>query len=630
MDTTAPHGHGAAPVRSVPDLSLGAGYLGEGRCRFRVWAPSARQVEVRLVSPQERLVPLERRERGYFAATVEGVAPGTQYLYRLDGERERPDPASRFQPQGVHRPSAVVDPAFPWEDGAWCGLPLSQYVLYELHVGAFTPEGTFDAIIPHLDDLKDLGITAIELMPVAQFPGGRNWGYDGVHPYAVQDSYGGPEGLKRLVTACHQRGLAVVLDVVYNHLGPEGNYLGEFGPYFTDRYRTPWGFAINFDGPHSDEVRHFFIENALFWITEYHIDALRLDALHAIFDFSARPFLEELAVAVQEQAERCNRRAYLIAESDLNDTRLIRPRELGGFGLDAQWNDDFHHALHTLLTREQTGYYQDFGLLAQLVKAFREGYVYSGQYAPYRQRRHGNDSRPLPARQFVVFTQNHDQVGNRMLGERLSRLVSFDALKLAAGVVLLSPFLPLLFMGEEYGETAPFPYFISHLDPGLVEAVRRGRREEFAAFAWQGEPPDPQDEATFLQAKLDHRLRHQGQHRTLRAFFRELLRLRRELPALAYLSKDHLEVTGYEREQVLSLRCWYDASDIFAVVNFSEAPVALALPVPAGRWHKQLDSADERWEGPGSVLPERLDGEAEPVLSLPPRMLALFSREAGT
>jgi maltooligosyltrehalose trehalohydrolase len=411
---------------------------------------------------------------------VQGVKPGTRYFYRLDGNTERPDPASKFQPEGVHGPSQVIDPHFVWEELHWSGIPFSHYVLYELHVGTFTAQGTFDAIVPHLDELKDLGITSIEIMPVAQFPGDRNWGYDGVYPGAVQNSYGGPEGLKRLIDACHQRGLAVTLDVVYNHLGPEGNYLCDFGPYFTDRYHTPWGAAINFDGPDSDAVRRFFIENALSWVTEFRLDALRLDAVHGIFDFSALHFLQELAAAVHEQAERLNRRIYVIAESDLNDVRLVSSPELGGYGLDAQWNDDFHHALHTLLTGERTGYYEDFGRIQDLAKAFAEGFVYSGAYSPARRRRHGNTSKDLAADRFVVCAQNHDQVGNRLKGDRLSALVSFEGLKLAAAVVLLSPFIPLLFMGEEYGETAPFPYFVSHSDPDLIEVVRRGRRAEFA------------------------------------------------------------------------------------------------------------------------------------------------------
>jgi maltooligosyltrehalose trehalohydrolase len=609
--------------------SLGATYLGDGRCRFRVWAPFAETVAVHLLAPQERLLPMEPEERGYHQATLDGIEPGSLYAYRLDDEQERPDPASRFQPRGVHGPSEVVDPSFAWEDESWSGLSLEEYVIYELHVGVFTPEGTFDAIIPHLDALKELGVSAIELMPVAQFPGDRNWGYDGVSLFAVQDSYGGPSGLRRLVNACHRLGLAVILDVVYNHLGPEGNYLADFGPYFTDRYRTPWGAAVNFDGPGSDEVRRFYIENALYWITEFHIDALRLDALHAVFDYSAQPFLEDLATAVHDQADRMRRRVYLFAESDRNDPRLIRPRDRGGHGLDAHWNDDFHHVLHTLLTGEQFGYYQDFGRLEDLAGALREGFVYSGRYSAYRQRRHGASSSDVPAHRFVVFAQNHDQVGNRMGGERLSQLVSFERLKLAAGAVLLSPFIPLLFMGEEYGETAPFLYFISHSDPALIEAVRRGRREEFAAFAWQGEPPDPQDQATYLRCKLNHALRREGHHAVLFEFYKELLRLWKEVPALARLSKEQLEVGAYEKERVLFFRRWAGAGQVFAVFNFSKTPASLALPVPAGRWRKQLDSADERWQGSGSAAPNLLESEGQAMLVLSPNAFALFTKEAA-
>ncbi|MFQ5846252.1 MAG: malto-oligosyltrehalose trehalohydrolase [Candidatus Methylomirabilales bacterium] len=611
-------------------LSLGALCCREGRCQFRVWAPWADTVRVHLVAPRERIVPLDQEGYGYHQAVLEGVEPGSLYLYRLGEKMERPDPASRFQPQGVHGPSRVVDPHFPWEDREWFGLRLEDYIIYELHVGTFTPEGTFDAIIPHLDALEDVGMTAIELMPVAQFPGNRNWGYDGVFPFAVQDSYGGPDGLRRLVSACHQRGLAVVLDVVYNHLGPEGNTLWDFGPYFTERYRTPWGAAINFDGPWSDEVRRFFIENALYWITEFHIDALRLDALHAIMDFSARPFLEELAVRVQELGERIGRHVYLIAESDLNDTKLIRSRELGGYGLDAQWNDDFHHALHTLLTGEHAGYYRDFGTLAHLAKAFAEGYVYSGQYSIYRRRRHGNSSKSFPAQKFVVCAQNHDQVGNRMLGERLSQLVSFDTLKLAAGVVILSPFIPLLFMGEEYGETAPFQYFVSHSDPELLDAVRRGRREEFAAFTWQGEPPDPQDEAVFFRAKLDHKLRDDGRHRGLFEYYKELIRLRKTYLALSFLSTERMEITVDERAKVLSVRRWNGDDEALTVFHFGDASTLVVLQVPPGRWTKMLDAADERWQGSRSTVPEQLDSQGEVTLILDPKAVVAFGRTAET
>jgi maltooligosyltrehalose trehalohydrolase len=572
-------------------------------------------------------VPLHKDDRGYFSGVVAGVEPGCRYFYRLNGEQNLPDPASRFQPQGVHGPSQVVDPHFPWDDGQWSGLPLRDYIIYELHVGTFSPEGTFDAIIPHLDELQELGLTALELMPVAQFPGGRNWGYDGVYPFAVQSSYGGPAGLKRLVNACHQRGLAVVLDVVYNHLGPEGNYLANYGPYFTQRYRTPWGPALNFDGPESDAVRRYFIENALLWGSEYHIDALRLDALHAIVDLSPQPFVAELAATVTRARERWNRKFYLMAESDLNDVRLVRSPDLGGYGLDAHWNDDFHHALHTLLTGEQTGYYQDFGTVAQLAKAWREGFIYAGEYSPYRRRRHGSSSRDISAERLVVFAQNHDQVGNRLGGERLSQLVSFEALKLAAGAVLLSPCLPLLFMGEEYGEAAPFWYFVSHSDPALIEAVRQGRKEEFGAFQWLGDPPDPQGEETFSRAKLDHGLRREGKHRVLMEFYRELLRLRQELNLLTDLGRRDRDVQGYEREKVLWVRMKEAGSEAVLLFHFGPEALPFSLPWPEGVWHKRLDSAETRWGGPGSQAPPVIQADNDPGLRLPPLSLLVYLRK---
>jgi maltooligosyltrehalose trehalohydrolase len=592
-----------------------------------VWAPLAEQVEVALISPREALLPLHKDERGYFSGVVAGVEPGSLYFYRLNGQQNLPDPASRGQPQGVHGPSQVVDPRFSWDDGHWSGLPLRDYVIYELHVATFTPEGTFDAVIPYLDELRELGLTALELMPVAQFPGERNWGYDGVYPFAVQNSYGGPEGLKRLVNACHKRGLAMVVDVVYNHLGPEGNYLANYGPYFTQRYRTPWGPALNFDGPDSDEVRRFFIENALFWVTENHIDALRLDALHAIVDLSPRPFLSELAYTVHQAAEHLNRKVFLMAESDFNDVRLIHPPELGGYDLDVHWNDDFHHALHTLLTEEQTGYYQDFGKLEQFAKAWREGFIYSGEYSPYRRRRHGSSSRDIPAERLVVFSQNHDQVGNRLGGERLSQLVSFETLKLAAGAVLLSPFLPLLFMGEEYGEVAPFEYFVSHSDPTLIEAVRQGRKEEFAAFEWLGELPDPLDEATFLRAKLDHRLRQDGKHKVLWKFYQELLRLRQELHLLTDLGRQDREVQGYEREKLLWVRMSGERAAAVTLVYFGKEPLDLSLLWPAGGWRKRLDSAETRWEGPGCQAPPVMQGGHKTSLKIPPWSLMVYLRQ---
>jgi maltooligosyltrehalose trehalohydrolase len=607
--------------------SLGATYLGDGRCRFLVWAPSANRVEVHLTAPAERVLPLEKDGKGYHHVIVENMMPGSLYFYRLNGQAERPDPTSKFQPQGVHGPSQVVDSNFSWSDEGWTGLPFENYIIYELHTGTFTAEGTFTAVIPHLDMLGELGITALELMPVAQFPGNRNWGYDGVYPFAVQESYGGPQGLQQLVDACHSRGMAVVLDVVYNHLGPEGNYLADFGPYFTGRYQTPWGRALNFDGPDSDEVRRFFIENALYWIREFHIDALRLDALHAILDTSPFTFIEELAHSVHNEAKKLNRKVYLIGESAANDARLIRDVPAGGYGLDAQWNDDFHHAVHVLLTGEKTGYYQDYGKFRQLVKAFAEGFVYSGEYSAYRQRRHGMSSEDIPARRFVVFIQNHDQVGNRAQGDRLSKLVSFEKMKLAAALYLLSPFVPLVFMGEEYGETAPFTYFTSHSESALIEAVRKGRREEFAAFRWQGEIPDPQDEATFKSACLNHHLRHESEHKKLFACYQELIRLRKEVPALRNLDKKAMKVTGYEKEKILFLHRWQDESEAVIIYNCGEGEPAVKLPVPEGRWRKRFDSAEVAWGGGDSSTPEILSSREELIIPVTPASAALFVKE---
>jgi len=570
---------------------------------------------------------MERDDSGYHRALVQHVGPGARYTYRLGDKTERPDPASRSQPDGVHVASEVVDPrAFAWTDDAWFGLPLPASVIYELHVGTFTPEGTFDAIIPRLPDLKELGITAIEIMPVAQFPGSRNWGYDGVYPYAAQNSYGGVAGLQRLVNACHRVGIAVVLDVVYNHLGPEGNYLGEFGPYFTDRYKTPWGLAINYDGPDSDHVRHYFIENALYWLDECHVDALRLDAIHAIMDFAARPFLAELSDQVQERAEAVNRRLHLIAESDMNDPRIILPSELGGLNLDAQWADDLHHAIHSVLTGERSGYYEDFGRLEHIAAALKQGYVYTGQYAPHRKRRHGAPPRLNEGHQFVVYSQTHDQVGNRKDGDRLSALVSFEDLKLAAATMLLSPYLPMLFMGEEYAETAPFQYFTSHGDQDLIESIRKGRAEEFASFGWVGDVPDPQDEATFLRSKLNWEQRETGRHRALLAFYKALTELRRRLSPPSHLSKEHQDVTIREEAQVITVRRWWEEQQVLIVLSYASADVELVLSLPDGTWKRELDSADERWMGPGSISSDVLQGGSGSRIALRGKSVAVYRR----
>lgn len=607
-------------------MKLGSQYLGNGQCQFTVWAPRRELVAVHLLAdaqtqhPDDRLIPMQPSDRGYWQVTT-NAQPGTWYRYQLDRKFERPDPASQWQPQGVHGPSGIVDPTFPWHDRDWRGIPLAQMVIYELHVGTFTPAGTFAAIVERLPDLLDLGINAIELMPVAQYPGDRNWGYDGVYPYAVQDSYGGPVGLKTLVNACHQAGIAVILDVVYNHLGPEGNYLWDYGPYFTEKYKTPWGSAVNFDDADSDEVRQYFLGNALYWLQDFHIDALRLDAVHAIYDFSAQPFLQELADRVAALADTTYQR-YLIAESDLNDIRVIRPKSLGGWGHDAQWCDDFHHALHSLLTGERSGYYLDFGSIEHLAQAYRRGYVYAGEYSAYRRRRHGNDPRDCAAEQFVVCCQNHDQVGNRLAGERLSHLVDFEQLKLAAGATLLSPFVPMLFMGEEYGETAPFLYFVSHGDVDLIAAVRRGRAEEFRAFHWQGEVPDPQSIEVFQQSKLDWSRSRQGQSGILRSFYKQLIQLRRTLPALANLDTRSQTVVALPDQPGLWLHRWAEANQVLIYLNFAPTALTVTASWPPGSWRRVLDSADSQWGGTGAMAPPTLQ-EAAPVM-LAPHSVVLY------
>ena len=590
-------------------MKIGACYDGEGTCQFTVWAPFLENVEVRILHPAEKTLPMGKDERGYWRTEFREAPAGIRYLYRLSNGKERPDPASRLQPDGVHGPSQTVHHSlFTWSDHGWKGIPLREYIIYEMHVGTFTPEGTFEAVIDRLPALRELGINAIEIMPVAQFPGDRNWGYDGVYPFAVQTSYGGPEGFKELVNQCHNHDMAVILDVVYNHLGPEGNYLGEYGPYFTDKYRTPWGMAINFDDAYSNEVRNYFIENALSWFRDYHIDALRLDAIHGITDFSAQPFLQELAETTRRFSDDQGRMVYLIAESDLNDARVTRPRDTGGFGIDAQWCDDFHHALHTLLTGEKIGYYADFGMIRHLIKAVEEGFVYSGEFSVYRKRNHGNSSQQIPAERFVAFSQNHDQTGNRAFGDRLAGLVSFESLKLAAGTVIFSPFIPLFFMGEEYGEDTPFLYFISHTDPELIEAVRRGRKEEFRAFTWKIEPPDPQDGKAFERSKILWEKRERGKHRVLLDLYRTLLQMRKRLPALGGLSKTCLHADGSEEQKLFVLKRWHNAGEVYLVGNFGSDDTEMTASLNKAAWKKILDTSEERWMGPGSLLPDWITG----------------------
>jgi maltooligosyltrehalose trehalohydrolase len=607
-------------------MAAGPYYQGREFCLFVVWAPLADDLSVRIVAPDERIVPMEKGSNGYWSVSVKDVLPGSLYFLRINGAVDRPDPASHFQPQGVHGPSEVVDHgSFTWDDILWKGMSLNNYLVYELHVGTFTPEGTFEAVIKQLEYLQDLGVTAVELMPVAQFSGTRNWGYDGVYAYAPQNSYGGPYGLKNLVNACHEKGMAVILDVVYNHLGPEGNYLRNFGPYFTDRYKTPWGQAINFDGPMSDEVRRFFIDNALYWMTVYHIDALRVDAIHGIYDFSASHFLADLAKETARHKRVSGKAVHIIAESDLNDVKVINPKHLGGYGLDAQWNDDFHHALHVLLTNERDGYYQDFDGLEDLVCAHREGFVYSGRYSSYRQRTHGNSSKDRPGEQLIVFSQNHDQVGNRLCGDRPAKGLCLEKLKLAAATVVFSPFIPLIFMGEEYGEPAPFPYFVSHSDMKLIRAVCEGRKREFSTFLWKESMPDPQSERTFLAAKLDLSLRSIGHHKVLYDCYRHIIGLRRKVPALGVLKKEGEEADAVSVGGALYVTKSSEHDKIFYVGNFADHDLEVSVAPVAGRWRKIFDSASLRWGGPGEIAQDPVEaGFGTVALRLCPWSIVLY------
>jgi maltooligosyltrehalose trehalohydrolase len=610
------------------NLSLGALPLPDGNFQFKVWAPKQANVMLELVESDSKpkQIHMKRDKEGNFSAKV-SAQPGTLYYYCFSDQEKYPDPASRFQPQGVFGPSALIDNTFNWTDQNWKNPPLIEYVIYELHVGTFSKEGSFSAIIPHLKSLRDLGITAIELMPVAQFSGERNWGYDGVLPFAVQNSYGGPDGLRNLVNACHQLGLAVILDVVYNHIGPEGNILNHFGHYFTDFYRTPWGNAINFDGAQNHHVRRYFIENALHWSQEYHIDALRLDALHAIYDNSASPFLRELAEHCHTLAHKTGKPFFLIAESDLNDIKLIAPKSKGGYGLDAQWNDDYHHALHTLLTQENNGYYQDFGKLADFAKAWQQGYIYSGQYSTYRQKPHGNSSKLIPADKLVVFAQNHDQIGNRLKGDRLTQHLSWPQLKLAAGMTILSPNIPLIFMGEEYGEPAPFCFFTSFSDKDLIEAVRMGRQNEFSAFAWAEKIPDPQSPQTYLISKLQHHLKQEKDYKILYDFYQNLIRLRNAYPSLFRSNRKSRQVFLDNHQKVICVIREYQAEKTLLVFHFNPVETEVTIDCRKTDWVKVLDAADKQWGGEGDKIPEKISGINNIALRLPAFGLVLFSNK---
>lgn len=574
--------------------------------KLRVWAPDARMVQMKLPA-KDVILDLKTNEYGYWEVNTNEISPGDLYWLLVDG-KELPDPASLSQPDGVHGASQATSTAFAWDESDWDNPALKDYIIYELHTGTFTPPGDFKGIEDKLDYLVDLGITAIEIMPVASFPGERNWGYDGVFPFAVQHSYGGPAGLQQLVAACHRKGLAVVLDVVYNHLGPEGNYLPEFGPYFTDKYGTPWGNAVNFDDRNAHGVREYFIENALMWFRDFHVDALRLDAVHAIKDFSATHILQEIKMRTDLLRAKTGRKYYLLAECDLNDPRYISPVEVNGLGMDGQWVDEFHHALRVAAGEPKAGYYSDFNGISHLGKSFRDAYVYTGEYSEERRNFFGRSAQGHPAQQFVVFSQNHDQVGNRMLGERTGSLVGFELQKLMAATVLCGPFVPLLFMGEEWGETNPFLYFIDHGDPKLVELVRNGRKAEFAALHASGEAPDPKDRDTFLRSKINWQATAEKKHAVLRQFYKALITLRKTELVLQAADLAAVRVKVFEQQNCLIVERGItgEKQRMLCMMNFSAEVRQLAIGQASAIYTKILDSADPKWLGP-SASPERLN-----------------------
>ncbi|WP_131740088.1 malto-oligosyltrehalose trehalohydrolase [Actinomadura roseirufa] len=551
---------------------------------FEVWAPAAGRVDVETGHgtgvARHPLAHLDGRP-GWWGAEVQAAAHGTDYGFVLDGGEPLPDPRSPWQPDGVHGRSRVYDHGeFTWTDQQWHGRPFPGSVLYELHVGTFTPEGTFDAAARRLPHLTSLGIDAVEIMPVASFPGHHGWGYDGVHLWAPHEPYGGPDGLKRLVDDAHAHGLAVILDVVYNHLGPDGNRLGEYGPYFTDAHTTPWGDAVNFDQEGSDEVRAFVVQNALMWLRDYHVDGLRLDAVHAIADQRAVHVLEELEGAVASLSAHLGRELFLIAESDLNDPRMVTSRDAGGYGLDAQWSDDFHHALHAALTGERQGYYCDFGSLETLEKALTRVFVHDGTMSSYRGRHHGRpvDVQVTPAHRFVGFLQNHDQIGNRASGDRIAATLTPAQLKVGAALLLLAPFTPMLFMGEEWGATTPWCYFTDHVDPGLARAVSEGRRREFARHGWKGDVPDPQAEDTFRASVLDWVEPAKAPHRELLDWHRSLIGLRRSRPEA---NDPRLSATSVLTGERGWLMMWRGGLGVAA--NLGGDPVRIPAGGPTGR-----------------------------------------------
>jgi maltooligosyltrehalose trehalohydrolase len=626
----------------IEKRELGMTLLPGSGARMLFWSPFASSAGVEISG--KGFFPLERGSYGYWEGIFPGVGSGDRYMVVIDGEKKIPDPASLSQPGGVHESSEVIDVAsFTKDPPEWKGMSPSGLIIYELHTGTFSPEGDFNGIINRLDYLAGLGINAIELMPVARFPGNRNWGYDGVYPFAVHDAYGGPGELSRLVAACHEKKIAVILDVVYNHLGPEGNYLSLAGPYFTEKYHTPWGSAINFDDAWSNGVRRYFIENALMWLRDFNIDGLRLDAVHAIKDLGAFHFLAELAQSVESLNRHTGNSHFLIGESDLNDARFITPLDEGGLGLDSQWCDEFHHALHARLTGEINGYYSDFTGTSGIAESLNNGYVFNGKYSSYRKRIFGSSTRGIPGSRFVVCIQNHDQVGNRMLGERLSVLVDFESLKLAAGVMFFSPFVPMLFMGEEYGEDAPFLYFTSHGDKNLIEAVREGRKKEFSDFMTGDGPPDAQSEESFMRSKLRWDFKENEKKRKLLDYYRRLIALKKSHPALKPGNREKVKATEAADGMAVILKLeppapgqdrksgpgpmevtGYDGCGVTVIMNFSVNKIQVPFAGgDASGCSVLIYSAHNSWGGPVNEFSSLTENDG--LINLEPRSVLVLS-----
>ncbi len=582
-------------------MHIGADYQ-DGACRFVVWAPYLNRLTL-LLPAIDQHISMDKAGGGYWTQTVEGLEPDTVYLFDLDGKNVKPDPASHYQPQGVFGPSQVIDhDSFRWSDRDWRGLDLKDLVFYELHVGTFTPEGTLEAMLGRLEELNELGVTAVELMPLTQFSGHRNWGYDGVFPFALQNSYGRPDDFKVLVDSCHRLGLALFVDFVYNHLGPEGNCLNDYGPYFPSSSMGLWGANINLDGPDNGGVRNYFLENTIHWLSHYHIDGIRLDSVLSMRDSSPRHFLLDLNEHVDAFGEAAGRKVHLIAESGFNVPLVLGPVEAGGCKFDAQWLEDFQHALFALITGEKEGYYRDYGAIKDLIEAITEGYVYVGERQDFRRRLPQESYTSIPTSRLVTFVQNHDQVGNRLVGDRLTTISGFEAAKLAAGVVILSPYLPLLFMGEEYGETAPFQFFTDYKSTDLIEAVRVGRRKEFEHFHWAGEMPDPQSAETYERSKLRWTQRYSGQGQKIALYYRTLLELRRRHPIFQADTDRHIKHVTSEAK-VLFIHKQQGNLDVAIVANFAKDPARYSFPFEEGAYVKVLDSADPAYSGPGLSLP---------------------------